>query len=306
MTTKFAGIGRLAILVLFILPLLMAQGGITGAIFTTVYDGAAVNANLYESKCDVYLDGGPGPHAPAKAAGLPDGEYYFQVTDPSGKQLLSTDPVSNRSFRVSRGVIVAYTGHAGPVHPTGMDLDHPELGAITIRLANTSCPADFLDSPNGGGVYKVWVTPVADFIGSADLVDNPCGGACMHGFQPSRSKTDNFKAKAATATFCITVTKLLLLNGEAGGAPEWPIWITDPLHTDPSQYYTDDLGQLKVCALAPGAYTVTEDLNGTKQIGLTVNGVSFPPELIQPVYSFVWSPGMPEPVIVFTNESIMN
>ena len=55
-----------------------------GAIFTTTVDGSAVNANLYESKCSVYLDGGPGPNAPAGAAGLPDGEYYFQVTDPSG------------------------------------------------------------------------------------------------------------------------------------------------------------------------------------------------------------------------------
>src|SRR5688500_20193217 len=72
-----------------------------GAIFTTLANGGAVNANQYESKCAVYLDGGPGPNAPAGAAGLPDGEYYFQITDPSGKQLLSTDIVSNRRFRGS-------------------------------------------------------------------------------------------------------------------------------------------------------------------------------------------------------------
>src|SRR5262249_39573738 len=72
--------------------------GVSGAIFTTTVNGTVVNANQYDSKCAVYLDGGPGPHAPAKAAGLPDGDYYFQVTDPSGAQLLSTDPVSNRRF----------------------------------------------------------------------------------------------------------------------------------------------------------------------------------------------------------------
>src|SRR5690348_2311633 len=155
--------------------------GLSGAIFTTVSDGTAVNANQYSSKCAVYLDGGPGPNAPAKAAGLPDGDYYFQVTDPSGKTLLSTDAVANRKFHVSNGVIIAYTGAGGPVHPTGIDQDHPELGAITIRLANTSCPTDFTDTPNNGGAYKAWVTPVSSFVGDATQVDNACGTGCFHG-----------------------------------------------------------------------------------------------------------------------------
>jgi hypothetical protein len=136
-----------------------AEGaGVPGAIFTTTVDGSVVNANQYASKCAVYLDGGPGPHAPAKAAGLPDGDYYFQVTDPSGAQLLSTDPVSNRQFHVAGGVITAFLGSA---HPTGIDQDHAALGAITIGLASMSCPNDFLDSPSAGNVYKVWVTPVS-------------------------------------------------------------------------------------------------------------------------------------------------
>jgi hypothetical protein len=100
-----------------------------------------------------FLDGGPGPHAPAYAAGLPDGDYYFQVTDPSGRTLLSTDPVSNRRFTVSGGVITAYIGIGGPAHATYANLNDP--GAVTIALANSSCPADFLVSPNNGGAYKV-------------------------------------------------------------------------------------------------------------------------------------------------------
>src|SRR5437773_8566930 len=101
----------------------LAAPPLPGAIFTTLPDGSVVNANTqYTSKCQVYLDGGPGPNAPAGAAGLPAGSYYFQVTDPSGKKLLSTDPVSNRRFTVSaNGVIVAYTGIGGPTHPTGID-----------------------------------------------------------------------------------------------------------------------------------------------------------------------------------------
>src|ERR1035441_6550276 len=150
-------------------------------------------------------------NAPAGAAGLPEGDYYFQVTDPNGGTLLSTDVVSNRRLHVSsNGVFDAYSGFGGPSHPTGIDQNHPELGAITVRLANATCPADFLDSPNGGGVYKVWVTPVADFVGDPTIVDNNCGNGCYHGFVPSKSKTDNFKVAPTTATFCLTVIKQLV------------------------------------------------------------------------------------------------
>src|SRR6476659_6824945 len=100
---------------------------LSGAIFTTTADGSRVNANIYAAKEDVYLDGGPGQNAPAKAAGLPEGDYYFQVTDPSGKTLLSLDPVECRSFHVSAdGVIVAANrGPGGCEHLTGIDQDHP-------------------------------------------------------------------------------------------------------------------------------------------------------------------------------------
>ncbi|EPM42724.1 hypothetical protein M272_22985 [Vibrio natriegens NBRC 15636 = ATCC 14048 = DSM 759] len=62
-----------------------------GAIFTTTPAGDIVNENVrYQSKEEVFLDGGPGPQAPRTAAALPEGLYYFQVTDPSGKCLLSS------------------------------------------------------------------------------------------------------------------------------------------------------------------------------------------------------------------------
>ncbi|MCJ7491552.1 MAG: hypothetical protein MUP15_05315, partial [Dehalococcoidia bacterium] len=80
---------------------------LSGAVFTTTADGEIVNENVhYDSKIDVYLDGGPGPRAPITAAGLPDGNYYFQVTDPSGKVLLSEDPAKCREIRAQGGVIV--------------------------------------------------------------------------------------------------------------------------------------------------------------------------------------------------------
>src|SRR3954470_13031 len=77
----------------------------SGAIFTTLADGSEVNYNIYAAKEDVYLDGGPGPGAPQTAAGLDDGVYVFQVTQPSGKTLLSQDAAQCREFTVAGGII---------------------------------------------------------------------------------------------------------------------------------------------------------------------------------------------------------
>ena len=156
----------------------------SGAIFTTVADGSEVNFNIYPSKEAVYLDGGPGPGAPQTAAGLDDGFYIFQVTDPSGKTLLSTDNAGCRRFHVSNGIIDAYTpvSCARP-HLTGVDVDH---GAVTIQLM------PYNDTPNPGGVYKVWVTFEEDYGCRLNRVDCNIG---KHGFTPSHSKTDNFKVK---------------------------------------------------------------------------------------------------------------
>src|SRR5215467_13635431 len=106
----------IAVAVLSIVPTtpVGAAPPLSGAIFTTDVTGARVNQNLYATKCGptgVYLDGGPGPNAPATAAGLPDGDYYFQVTDPSGKKLLSIDPVANRKVTVSGGLFVSAVNH---------------------------------------------------------------------------------------------------------------------------------------------------------------------------------------------------
>jgi len=272
--------------------------GLSGAVFTTLSNGGAVNANQYASNCAVYLDGGPGMHAPAKAAGLPDGDYYFQVTDPSGQQLLSTDPVSNRRLHVANGVIVAYTGFGGAPHPTGLDQDHPELGAITVGLANTTCPNDFLVSSNSGGTYKAWVTPVGSFLGNPALVDNPCSGGCFHGFVASTSKTDNF---SLGPSFCLTVQKEFRNeDGSVYPGPGIEFDVTDSLGVV-NPYFTDDAGQVKVCGLTAGAYTVAED-SSAEIVALVVNGVAMPASTI---YSFTWKDKQPDPVILFINSLIV-
>ena len=166
----------------------------SGAIFTTLFDGSEVNVNQYPSKADVYLDGGPGIGAPATAAGLDDGTYVFQVTDPSGRALLSTDPARCRQFVVSGGVITGVVPDAC-AHVTGTDVDH---GAVTVQLL------PYNDTPNPGGVYKAWVVRVEDYLaGCAQLGKNDglnvvdCGRAPgnFHGFVPAHTKTDNFKVR---------------------------------------------------------------------------------------------------------------
>ncbi|HUS32763.1 MAG TPA: myxococcus cysteine-rich repeat containing protein [Kofleriaceae bacterium] len=150
---------------------------LSGAIFTTLPDGSRVNANLYPSKDDVYLDGGPGNQAPASAAALPEGDYYFQVTDPSGKVLLSLDAIQCRELHVDAAGLISAVGAAGCSHVTGIDVDH---GALTVQLM------PYADTPNPGGEYKVWITRVEDYDIRAKR---------FHGFVPSESKTDNFKVR---------------------------------------------------------------------------------------------------------------
>jgi hypothetical protein len=173
----------------------------SGAIFTTLADGSEVNFNHYASKDDVYLDGGPGPGAPQTAAGLDDGVYVFQVTDPSGKTLLSTDPGGCRRFTVSGGIIVGVVPTGGCEHKTGLDIDH---AATTVQLM------PYLDTPNNGGVYKVWATLETNYLAGCAALGVPnglavvdcgakTGGVAVHGFIPDASKTDNFKVREPVA-----------------------------------------------------------------------------------------------------------
>jgi hypothetical protein len=119
----------IALITLTLNPAAMAQN-LSGAIFTTAMNSSFVNGNVYDSKEEVYLNGGPRPNAPCSAAGLPDGHYYFQVTDPSGSVLLSSDDIGLRQVYIGGGVIVAVSGHA-----TGFGkCKDTKLNNMTVRL----------------------------------------------------------------------------------------------------------------------------------------------------------------------------
>ena len=157
-----------------------AAAPVSGAIFTTDASGVPVNLNHYDNKRDVYLNGGPGLNAPDDAAGLPAGTYSFQVTNPNGEVLLSEDPVACRQFTVDdSGVIQSVAPGGACAHATGTD---GEDAGITVQLF------PYADTPNPGGVYKVWVSLTSDLNCTA-----PGNKNC---FVPRYSKTDNFKVKA--------------------------------------------------------------------------------------------------------------
>ena len=174
----------------FSTAVMAAQSGpVTGAIFTTDQNSTFVNGNVYDTATDVYLNGGPRPNAPCTAAGLPNGDYYFQVTDPSGKVLLSYEfvdganhpfvDISQRKVNVTGGLMKSYSG----TRYTGIGKCS---GAITVELF------PYLRTPNPGGEYKVWMTPVGDYACGLSNPQNDCTIG-FFGFIPSKSKTDNFK-----------------------------------------------------------------------------------------------------------------
>src|SRR5438046_1083877 len=117
MTTQFRGNRKTASWLWALLALAFAVptiANIDGAIFTTTADGTTVNGNIYSSKAEVYLGGGPQNQ---NSNGLPPVNYYFQVTDASGIVKLSTDDISCRELQVSGGRLAGVVAEAFCLFP---------------------------------------------------------------------------------------------------------------------------------------------------------------------------------------------
>jgi hypothetical protein len=172
-----------AVVALALLGAAPAQAeAINGAIYTSTSTGTTVNANLYDAKEDVYLNGGPANAPGCKGGNLDAGDYYFQITDPSGATRLSSDAVEDRKFRVANGVISENLG----THPVG---GVGPCGSLAIQLI------PFDDTPNGGGVYKLWITRVSDYIATCTNLGLDLVTCQENGFVGGNIKTDNFKVK---------------------------------------------------------------------------------------------------------------
>jgi hypothetical protein len=123
---------------------------LTGAIFTTDSSCTGVNVNLFGSKDDVYLDGGPQGNGP----GLPEGDYFVKVTEPDGT-LLGVPPSTTPQVHVDAS--------------GAFDACY-QLSAILVKESNGTAGYD--DTGNAGGEYKVWVSPDSTFPNNNSKTDN--------------------------------------------------------------------------------------------------------------------------------------
>jgi hypothetical protein len=156
---------------------LVVSANAQNAIRTTDVAGTIVNLNKFQSAEDVYVTGG------GAVSGLTDGTWYFEVTDPSGKVLLSSDNPACRLLTVFGGIV---TGPAGACpHGFGTAPD----GSVPVQLA----PFDL--TPNSGGEYKVTIY-LFDENGKI-----------------AEQKSDNFKIKD-TCKLSVTVTDFSGCNAD--------------------------------------------------------------------------------------------
>jgi hypothetical protein len=148
-----------------------------GAIYVTDRFGDHVEGNTFSRPGSIYLVGGPAAGLPCGSHGLADGDYFFELTDLEGTQLLSPDPLADRRVHVLGGVIASYLGTTHLAGGTG------PCGATYLRLF------PFTVSPMTGE-YKIWLTRVADYDPS---------GAGLFGFLPAKSKSETFELRSSGA-----------------------------------------------------------------------------------------------------------
>ncbi len=148
-----------------------------GAIFTTLPDGSAVNANIYTQKCDVSLNGGPDQ---PQALHLPDGTYDVAVTDPSGQTILGQ---GTATVTISNG-----EGTFGPT-----------------SLCSLVTPSPYDTTPNPGGEYKAWLCTTGNlFVNDQCKTDNFKVGEATA--TPSPTAVVETQTPTATPTGAATAT----------------------------------------------------------------------------------------------------
>lgn len=134
-----------------------------GAIFTTDSGCSGVDLNIYTSKTDVFLDGGPTHNG---SANLNAGAYYVQVTDPSGATVLGTSVPLPAGSGVGNNQPFVVTVSNGVTTVPCFEL----FTALVKGSDNTR--QGFDDTPNAGGEYKVWVSTDPNFANDSTKTDN--------------------------------------------------------------------------------------------------------------------------------------
>ncbi len=234
-----------------------ASAQLSGSVFTSTVNGGSVNANIYNLRIDVYVNGGPQNQ---NSSGLPNGTYYYQVTDPSGGTLLSTDNAECRQLQVLSGRVA---GAVGPC-PHANGVLNPLNGSIPVQLA------PFELTPNPGGEYKLWLIAQSSVVASCSPTIDTVNPVVIN-FTNNCSKTDNFKVKEhrESEPELVTISGYKwydsnldgVKNGTEQFIPGWRIEKTPPNTADVT--YTD-AGGMYGYLLNPnsGIYTITEVLPG--------------------------------------------
>ncbi len=258
----------------------------TGAIVVVDVSGHTAPGNVFSSRDQVFLTGGP--FDPGCTIGaLPDGTYYDQVTDASGSTLLSGPP---RSFVVSGGVIVS-----------AQDTTAAATGGCGSEIVPL---APFDRAPAGTGNYRVWVTPSASLQSGAS-----CGSGCYFGFVPAFSTTQTFAVREDSrcrTTHCLSGVVFSDLDQNGVRGPNEPglsgvvISATDS-HGIAATAITGPAGTWSICGLPETTYTVTETLPaGFRQTA------PFENRQISRYLASVTSGGNGSFTVTFCNESFAN
>ena len=243
-----------------------AFANLSGAISATMFDGSRVASNVFSTKFDVFLSGGAGPNAPAAAQGLTEGWYVYQVTDPTGRTLLSPGPVGNRRFHANSHGFIDDVKGLNPC-PDGVSCE-PLTGNYTVEVDGQSFTAltvhlgGYGNTPDPGGVYKVWAMLESDFLAanggeSALALSDP--PAHVHGFIPTKSKMESFKV-GGNAEQRLKVQQFCDANAngswDAGESEisSWPIKIVGPN----SATYDPVFTKVDMISQASGTWSISQ------------------------------------------------
>lgn len=193
----------LSAVVLLSLALVAGASAVSGAAFTTanpwvdglfkeVCKNSLINCNIYGTKPDVWLNGGPA------ANGLgPDGQYFFAVLVPGGQpdpndggaKNLSDDfdAYTNREFTVTNGEVSFYGGTHDQDSGDTLDASRPYCSSPRGCTPDGSPPFirlfPYADTTNPGGVYILAI----------------CSLERGYPVEPRDCKYDAFKVKHGTA-----------------------------------------------------------------------------------------------------------
>lgn len=238
MNKKLLIILALAGVLVLTLGIVLAASAVSGAAFTTfnpwvdgefkdVCKNSQVNCNIYGSKPDVWLNGGPA------ANGLgPDGQYFFAVLVPGGQPDPNDDgpknlsypsggDYNNRTFTVTDGEVSLYGGthdqDSGDTHVASRPFCGSPRGCAPDGLRPFIRLDPYADTWNPGGVYILAICSLAD--------DYPV--------EPRDCKYDAFKVKEGQVLYEFMLKgwkfKDWLPNGPSDrdrGLGSWPIHIS--------------------------------------------------------------------------------